>query len=179
MWARACGQTSTRGQLISLVSEASTFQHRSAMSFGLRVVWICFPRGIVSPGFGHPNRRFGMQIHISLFWSGRNLPEVGQSNEYAAHWLWLSALASGDSHNELQMAFDQNSFREFAVGDYHLLHTDTLDMRALTINYWLGDMCPSGNPTNLEVQEICIFSEIMDSGQNDQRNNRFPTDLWM
>merc|ERR1712032_682324 len=36
------------------------------------------------------------------------------------------------------LALDENSFREFSKGDYHLLHTDALDSRTLTINYWLA-----------------------------------------
>lgn len=38
----------------------------------------------------------------------------------------------------LGSALDQNSFREFRVGDYHLLHTDSLAGRVLTVNYWLA-----------------------------------------
>jgi len=47
-------------------------------------------------------------------------------------------LDSSNANKQVEIAFDMNSFREFAVGDYHLLHTDSLDMRALTINFWLA-----------------------------------------
>lgn len=87
-----------------------------------------------------PDRHAAMQTFARSFgqrWAGAmNLLLAGSG---------YRVLNESAGATTLEAALDRNSFREFFVGDYHLLHTDSLSSRVLTINYWLAT--PAGwNP---------------------------------